>query len=545
VPATAARRPAAVPVTVAACAALALALRAYQLSRPGYLLGVTEYDDGVLFGNALRLVSGVVPYRDFAMVQPPGSALLMVPVALLAKVTGTAWGLAVARILTVGADTANVVLLGVLVRHRGPVTAGVACGLYAVYPDALVAAHTFLLEPWLNLCCLAAAALIFDGDRLAAADTRRLALGGAAFGFAVAVKIWALVPLAVAGLVVLASTRRARPALTLAAGAAAGLGVPLAPFAVLAPGGLARGVLVGQLVRNASGGRDLTGRLAELAGAQGLLSLPARFPRPLLLAAIGAAIAGLYAAAYLAAGRRPAALDAYALLGAVAVTGMLLWPRLYYPHYGAFDGPFLALAVALPAGLLPDALLSGPMLSGALLSGGLLPRGPLPGGPLAASRAVGAVLAVVLAVAVAAAGVAQVRAGSRLAGTQVAAAADRLIPAGACVVTNDSAYTVAAGRFYSDVAGCPAMTDSFGTLIAMTGGHPRDASPAALAPVVALWHATLEQATYVWLTGDTVAQIPWNSGLYGYFRRHFRLIGLAGQPVPWRDVPRPGLYLRT
>ena len=197
-PATAARRPAAVPVTIAACAALALALRAYQLSRPGYLLGVTEYDDGVLFGNALRLVSGVIPYRDFAMVQPPGSALLMVPVALLATVTGTAWGLAIARILTVCADTANVVLLGVLVRHRGPVTAGVACGLYAVYPDALVAARTFLLEPWLNLCCLAAAALIFDGDRLAGTGRHggRLACGGAVFGFAVTVKIWALVPLA-------------------------------------------------------------------------------------------------------------------------------------------------------------------------------------------------------------------------------------------------------------------------------------------------------------------------------------------------------------
>ena len=86
-----------------------LALRVYQLSRPGDLLGVTEYDDGVLFGNALRLVSGAIPYRDFAVVQPPGSVLLMVPVALLAKVTGTAWGLAIARILTVCADTANVI----------------------------------------------------------------------------------------------------------------------------------------------------------------------------------------------------------------------------------------------------------------------------------------------------------------------------------------------------------------------------------------------------------------------------------------------------
>jgi alpha-1,2-mannosyltransferase len=531
VPASAARRPAAVPVTIAACAALALALRAYQLSRPGYLLGVTEYDDGVMFGNTMRLVSGVIPYRDFAMVQPPGSALLMAPVALLAKVTGTAWGLAVARILTVFADTANVVLLGVLVRHRGPVTASVACGLYAVYPDALVAAHTFLLEPWLNLCCLAAAALIFDGDRLATADTCRLALGGAAFGFAVAVKIWALVPLAVAVLVVVAGTRRIRPAATLAGAAAAGLGVVLAPFAVLAPRGLARGVLVGQLVRNASGSRDLTGRLAELAG---LASLPARFPRPLLLAATGAAIAGLYAVAYLAAGRRPAALDAYALLAAVAVTGMLLWPRLYYPHYGAFDAPFLALAVALPAGL----------LSRGLLSGALLSRGLLPGGPPAASRAAGAMLAAVLAVAVAAAGVSQFRAESRLAGTQVAAVADRLIPAGACVVTNDSAYTVAAGRFSSDAAGCPAMTDSFGTLFAMTSGHPRDASAAVLAPVVALWQATLQRAAYVWLIGDTAGQIPWTRQLDSYFLGHFRLIGFAGPPQGGRFVPGPGLYAR-
>jgi hypothetical protein len=113
------------------------------------------------------------------------------------------------------------------------------------------------------------------------------------------------------------------------------------------------------------------------------------------------------------------------------------------------------------------------------------------------------------------------------------------------VVTNDSAFTVAAGRFYSDVAGCPAMTDSFGTLIAMTSGHPRDASAAVLAPVAALWQATLARAGYVWLTSSTVAQIPWNAGLAAYFRRHFRLIGLAGQPVPWPYVPPPGLYART
>ena len=511
-------------------------LRLYELSRPGDLLGVTEYDDGVLFGNALRLVSGAVPYRDFAVVQPPGSVLLMTPVALLAKVTGTAWGLAIARILTVCADTANVILLGVLVRHRGAFTVGVACGLYAVYPDALIAAHTFLLEPWLNLCCLAGAVLIFDGDRMAgtaprpghglraertAADTRRLVLGGVAFGFAVAVKIWALLPLALAGLLLAATARRRRPVGALAAGAALGLGVPLLPFAVLAPGSLLRDVLVSQLVRNANGSRDLSGRLADLSGLQ---LLPAGYPQPLLLLLlIGAVVAGLVAAGYLARERRPRMLDAYALLGAVAVTAMLLWPRLYYSHYGAFEGPFLVLAVALPAGLLtarPDA--------------GRAKEAALP-----------AVAAAVLVTVLVAMGVGQFRAESGMRGTQVTAEADRLIPPGACVVTNDAPFTVVADRFSSSRPGCPAMVDPFGTFFAMTGGGGRHSSAVVQAPVVALWHATLEQATYVWLTGDTGAQIPWNSGLYGYFRRHFRLIGLAGQPVPSRDVPRPGLYLRT
>ena len=91
---------------IAACTALALFLRLFQLSRPGYLLTVTEYDDGALFGNAVRLVNGAIPYRDFAVVQPPGSIVLMAPVALLAKVTGTAWGLGIARLLTVVCDTA-------------------------------------------------------------------------------------------------------------------------------------------------------------------------------------------------------------------------------------------------------------------------------------------------------------------------------------------------------------------------------------------------------------------------------------------------------
>jgi alpha-1,2-mannosyltransferase len=561
-------RPSAVWVIIAACAAVGLFLRGYQLARPGYLLGVTEYDDGVMLGNALRLVDGVIPYRDFSMVQPPGGMLLMVPAALLAKVTGTASGLAAARLLTVGADTADIVLLGLLVRHRGPAAAGVACGVYAVYPDAIVAAHTFLLEPWLNLFCLAGAVAIFDHDRLvgtaagrpeaaaraprgpdsarpvdgdrlvgtvsgrseAAAraprvsDTARLVCGGLLFGFAVAVKVWALVPLGIAGLLLVVVARRVRPTAAFAGGAVAGLGVPLLPFAVLAPGALARGVLIGQLVRDANGARHLLQRLSDLAG----LGLhPLGLPGKLVLTAIVAGLAGCCLAGYLIVGRRsgdgpageikPGALDAYALAGAVAVTAMLLWPTLYYTHYGSFDAPFLALAFALPVGL------------------------------LTARRPVRrqAALVTALGLMIAAAGWAQVQAESRLRGAAVAAAADRLIPVGACVVTNDAADTVVADRFYSDVAGCPEIVDSFGAFFAMTSGLTGAAPPEALQQVVELWQTALDRAQYVWLTKDTVAQIPWDRQLSVYFRGHFRLIGLAKSPTGNRYVPTPGIYTRT
>ena len=73
---------------------LALALRLLLLSRPGYLLGVTEYDDGPYFGSAVMLVHGLLPYKTFILVQPPGITLLMVPSALLSKVTGTATAMA-------------------------------------------------------------------------------------------------------------------------------------------------------------------------------------------------------------------------------------------------------------------------------------------------------------------------------------------------------------------------------------------------------------------------------------------------------------------
>jgi hypothetical protein len=498
---------------IAVCTAAAAVLRLYQLSRPGYLLGVTEYDDGVQFGDAVRLVSGVVPYRDFVMMQPPGSVVLMAPVAALAKVTGSAWGLAIARVLTACADVACVAVLGLLVRHRGPVAAGVACGVYAVFPDALVAAHTLLLEPWLNLFCLIGALVVFDGDRVAGGG--RLAWGGAAFGVAAAVKIWALVPLAVIGVLVL---RRPRRLAVLAGGAAAGLGVLVLPFLALAPGGLVNDVVISQFVRDDISQLPPLARLDNMAGFSLFPGLPASLKAVIVLAVAAVVLLG-YLAACLAARRLPAALDWYALAGLAAVVVMFLWPYNYWPHYGAFAGPFLALALAL-------------------LAGRLRPAGH--------SRQIVPLIAVslVAAAVIAGAGLRQFAAETRLhAWTSPAATADRLVPAGSCVVTNNASYTVTANRFTSDTPGCPSMVDAYGTLLAMTGGRKMLASPQTVNSVIALWRSAFSQARYVWLQTDSQGQIPWGAGLYAYFTSHFRLVGLVNGPGA-RDVPKGGLYAR-
>ncbi len=501
---------------IAVCTAVAALLRLYQLTRPGYLLGVTEYDDGVQFGDALRLVSGVIPYRDFVVVQPPGSILLMAPVALVAKATGSATGLAIARVLTAAADTACVALLGLLVRHRGPVAAGVASGIYAVYPDALVGAHTFLLEPWLNLFCLIGALLVFDGDRITV--SRRLAWGGVAFGVAAAVKLWALVPLAVVGLLVL---RRPRRLALLAAGAVAGLAALVLPFLAMAPGALVHDVVVSQFVRddiNRASPVPPLARLTNLAGLS-LFSQRSDWVSVALLLVIAAVVPLAYLAGWMATRRLPAELDWYAAVGLVAIVAMFLWPYNYWSHYGAFAGPFIALVFGLAVGQLRPWEYRN---------------------HLAPALAVGLVAAVLIAVV----GLRQFSAETKLqTSTSLAASADRLIPAGSCVVTNDTSLTISADRFSSGQAGCPAMVDAWGTLLARTDGQKMFAPPQVLDSVAAMWQSAFSRARYVWLVTGSQGQIPWTAELSAYFGHHFRLVGLVNGPG-FRYAPEGGLYVR-
>ncbi len=497
-----------------AATALALALRLYLLSRPGYLTGITEYDDGVYLGGAVSLLSGGLPYHDFAFVQPPGILLLMWPAALIAKVSGISAALATARLLTVAASAACVALTGSLVRSRGPLVTLVACGLLAVYPDDIASAHTLLLEPWMNLLVLSGARLAFQNGRLAAS---RLLWAGVACGIAGSVKYWAVIP----ALVLLAGCLRAhgrRPAARLALGTAAGFCVPVLPFALTAPGGFIRSTLLDQASR-AGSAVPLSLRLAHLTGLADLLDDAGRLtlsgaPRslfargdvtatatwatswlPVLVAVILAAV--LWAGFRAARPADPLAWYALFTLGGTLLA-VLCYSAFFY-HYADFAAPWLAITAGYAARGYPRVAWR--------------PRLRWRGRGLTVTAAALLLVASFQAWELSGLSAADVRPDAAL------------IPPGACVLTDEISLAIAADRFTAGRGNCPDVLDALAVTLVTDNGVSVQGGAAALPREAATWKALLGRARYVWLSGASGRRIPWTPGLRAWFGRTFR-------PVP-------------
>ena len=175
--------------------------------------------------------------------------------------------------LTVGADTANVVLAGLLVRHRGPLAAGLASGVYAVYPAALTASSSLFLEPWLNLFCLLGAVLLFDGGRIRGQEAGRAGArsGPGLFRFrrlrsrsGPSSRPWWRGPCA---------SWPGAAGCGSPGGFAAGIAVPCLPFLALAPSGFGRTVFVSELVQATHGRVGANPRVADITGITGLSSV--------------------------------------------------------------------------------------------------------------------------------------------------------------------------------------------------------------------------------------------------------------------------------
>ena len=180
---------------------IALGICCYQLSLPYVLLGIhgytgNGYDDGVYLGAATRLVHGVLPYRDFDFLHPPGITLLMSPVALLGRLIGTRDAMAVARCVTALVAGLNAALAALVVRDKGKVAMAVAGGAMALFPLAVAADQSLLFGPYLVCFCLLGVLALFSGGDLA--RPRRVLLAGILFGFATCLKLWAVLPVVAA-----------------------------------------------------------------------------------------------------------------------------------------------------------------------------------------------------------------------------------------------------------------------------------------------------------------------------------------------------------
>jgi len=464
---------------IAVTSLIAMALSVYQLTRPGMLFGLTEYDDGVYFGSAIRLVNGALPYRDFVLVHPPGFELLASPVALVSRASGTRDAMAAVRLCMPLVAALNVLLVGALIRHRGRLPTLVGAGLMAIFPAEVGATHTALLEPVLDLFCLLGALLVFHGEMLG--GRRQLLLGGVAMGFAGTVKVWAVIPVLVIAVLCLPQVwRRLAPFIS---GVAIGFAVPTLPFVIAAPGSFYRDVVTTQLARVAGSGRiPFTIRLADLTGGprifHGWLAVPL---------AIG--IAAVVIAALARSTGHPTTFEWFAVGSTVGIAALLMLPAQFYGHYAAFIAPFLAMAVASAVGLLvpPTLLRTGLAIAALGLIALTANHVRVIGGEHAADRAL---------------------------------SIDAVIPAGACALADSPADLITADRFVSASPGCgDNITDPYGTTISYGGSKPA---------AVAVWRHAFENTDYLVLYSLRNGRIPLVPSLRAELDDHFTLVSTDG-----------------
>jgi hypothetical protein len=272
------------------------------------------------------------------------------------------------------------------------------------------------------------------------------------------------------------------------------------PFAVMAPGRFFDDVVKAQLVRT-SARISLSYRIDQLAGL-GWLHLGTFFSE--IAAVIMMAAAAALTGAWLAARHKPPPLERFVVATAGLVAVAFLVPDDFYYHYGAFFGPFLALALALSAAR----LIGKP---------GWLRR-----------VAAGAAALAVVVLPIAVPGAESVPESTY---TAAIGALTRVIPPGACVVSDQASLLISAGRFVSSVPDCVPVIDGFGSSYALAG---RAASASGANPAVAgLWKRAFKAAQYIVLTRYDPRRIAWAPALRAYLRGNF--VYVSG---PW-----PGLRL--
>lgn len=463
---------------IAVAAVLAAALTFYQLTRPGFLFGITP-DISAWLGGSIRLVHGAIPYRDFDLTQPPGFALLASPFAFLSEATGTRDALAVLRLCTPLLAAANVLLIGKVVRPHGRAALIAACAVMAFFPAELYAIRSGLLEPVVNFFCLAGAAFLFDGDGFTVSK-RRIVAAGIAFGIAGTVKAPAVLPVLVIAVLCLPEVRGRL--LPFVGGVIVGFGIPTLPFFLASPAGFIRDVIATQIGRIPAVDRvSIPARLGDLTGVGGGGNALSLIAAMLLTVFVVAAFVGPR--------RRPSRLEWFAIAATVLVGVAQLWPAWYYEQYAAFIAPFLGMLLGFALARIAEQR-SARVAIAVATAGAVV---------LLASEVVVVSIETV---------------------PDLASTVDAIVPPGACTLSDAPSTLVTTNRFVASGPNCTDMTDLQGATLSY--GYGSEGAQH-------LWTVAIQHADYL-VTNILFAEwyIPPDATLRAYVATNFRLIQSGG-----------------
>jgi hypothetical protein len=479
---------------------LSLGLSLSQLAVPEFL---STYDTGVYLAATIHFISGVMPYRDFTFVQPPGIVLLMTPAGLFARLFGTHDAFQLVRVFGALVTALNTGLVAWMVRRRGPVAMVVAGAGLALTPVAFWVSSSLTLEPYCIFFVLVGSMIVLSHDDKGA-TANHLAVAGVFFGVAGAIKLWAIIPCV--ALVVCITPRYRGQVMSLVKGAVATFVVICLPFFLMSPSNFIAQVFTEQLLRKAPSyqAASILNRLVIMTGFQPTTSAPT--PREAFIAFMVLVLVVL-----LAFRRRlaHASTDHFFVLTAVLTVIALLCTREFFFYYGYFSAPFLWAVAGISV-----ARLSGPIRRRVVR---LSIRSSLRRLLAYVLGAVGLVFVTAMVLYVSSFYSVYSWANG-VYGPYLSEVAT-YVPAGSCVVYAEPSYGVYSNRFFTRDAECPVIVDPFGMW--MKWGYQLEPPTPTF---VNQWHSYFEKAQYVVLDSPNDTNVPWTAGLHSYFKYHFHLI---------------------
>lgn len=217
--------------SVLAIALTALLARFFAVSRGGGFKSIFGYDDGVYMGAATGFSHGLIPYRDFLFVHPPGVLFILSPIGYLARFIGDSSAFVLGRIFCIAVGIATTILV-TKIGFRAGNWAGVFAGFtYALWLPVVREERTTLLEVFC-VFFLAIAIYFITKDEI---RNRDVVLAGVSLGLATSVKLWMAVPVIVISIWLLLR-RRYRSSATLGISAFSIFSVICIPFLILSHG---------------------------------------------------------------------------------------------------------------------------------------------------------------------------------------------------------------------------------------------------------------------------------------------------------------------